>query len=116
MSLHIWQNSDGVPTSGFGFELTFRLQKDASETSPPTWPAALMQALARYVFQSENILCCGDHVSWHAPLDGSDSRLQHMLMAEVHLYVVSMHSILSLFICTLRLYSNFPFRLGSSIG
>lgn len=76
------QNSDGVPTSGFGFELTFRLQKDASETSPPTWPAALMQALARYVFQSENILCCGDHVSWHAPLDGSDSRLQHMLMAE----------------------------------
>ena len=34
--------------------------------------------------QSENILCCGDHVSWHASLDGSDSRLQHMLMAEVY--------------------------------
>lgn len=76
------QNSDGVPTSGFGFELTFRLQKDPKEPTPPTWPAALMQALARYVFQSENILCCGDHVSWHAPLDGSDSRIQHMLMAE----------------------------------
>lgn len=24
----------------------------------------------------------GDHVSWHKSLDGSDSRLHHMLMAE----------------------------------
>lgn len=38
--------------SGFGFELTFRLKREKGEMSPPTWPAALMQALARYVFQS----------------------------------------------------------------
>lgn len=38
--------------SGFGFELTFRLRREPEETAPPTWPAALMQALARYVFQS----------------------------------------------------------------
>jgi suppressor of fused-like protein len=38
--------------SGFGFELTFRLKREDGETAPPTWPAALMQALARYVFQS----------------------------------------------------------------
>lgn len=38
--------------SGFGFELTFRLKREVGETSPPTWPAALMQALAKYVFQS----------------------------------------------------------------
>ena len=31
---------------------------------------------------SDNILCNGDHVSWHTPLDGSESRLQHMLMTE----------------------------------
>lgn len=31
---------------------------------------------------TENILCSGDHVSWHAPLDGSESRIQHMLMTE----------------------------------
>lgn len=29
----------------------------------------------------ENMLCAGDHVSWHSALDGSESRLQHMLMA-----------------------------------
>ncbi|KAK3698679.1 hypothetical protein RRG08_046181 [Elysia crispata] len=68
--------------SGFGFELTFRLKREPGEANPPTWPAALMQALARYVFQSENVLCSGDHVSWHTPLDGSESRIQHMLMTE----------------------------------
>ncbi|XP_005099431.1 suppressor of fused homolog isoform X2 [Aplysia californica] len=72
--------SDGP--SGFGFELTFRLKREPGESNPPTWPAALMQALARYVFQSENVLCSGDHVSWHTPLDGSESRIQHMLMTE----------------------------------
>ncbi|KAK2148100.1 hypothetical protein LSH36_516g01015 [Paralvinella palmiformis] len=68
--------------SGFGFELTFRLKREDGETAPPTWPAALMQALARYVFQSENTLCVGDHIPWHSPLDGSESRIQHMLMTE----------------------------------
>lgn len=38
--------------SGFGFELTFRLKREPGETAPPTWPAELMQGLARYVFQS----------------------------------------------------------------
>lgn len=28
------------------------------------------------------MLCSGDHVSWHTPLDGSESRIQHMLMTE----------------------------------
>lgn len=51
--------SDGP--SGFGFELTFRLKREAGETAPPTWPAELMQGLARYVFQSGKIQfqdCC----------------------------------------------------------
>ncbi|XP_078079259.1 suppressor of fused homolog isoform X5 [Mustelus asterias] len=68
--------------SGFGFELTFRLRRETGETAPPTWPAELMQGLARYVFQSENTLCSGDHVSWHSPLDNSESRIQHMLLTE----------------------------------
>lgn len=38
--------------SGFGFELTFRLDCDNSITgSPCTWPAELLQGLSRYVFQ-----------------------------------------------------------------
>ncbi|XP_052427949.1 suppressor of fused homolog isoform X2 [Carassius gibelio] len=68
--------------SGFGFELTFRLKREVGETAPPTWPAELMQGLARYVFQSENTFCSGDHISWHSPLDNSESRIQHMLLTE----------------------------------
>ena len=77
--------------SGFGFELTFRLMKaegsdesSSSAAAPPTWPAALLQALAKYVFRTGNAFFAGDHVSWHCPLDGSDfeARLQHMLLAE----------------------------------
>ncbi|RLW02163.1 hypothetical protein DV515_00007315 [Chloebia gouldiae] len=68
--------------SGFGFELTFRLKRETGESAPPTWPAELMQGLARYVFQSENTFCSGDHVSWHSPLDNSESRIQHMLLTE----------------------------------
>ncbi|XP_016417610.1 suppressor of fused homolog [Sinocyclocheilus rhinocerous] len=41
-----------------------------------------MQGLARYVFQSENTFCSGDHISWHSPLDNSESRIQHMLLTE----------------------------------
>ena len=29
-----------------------RLKREHEEKSPPTWPAAIMQALAKYVFQS----------------------------------------------------------------
>ena len=65
--------------SGFGFELTFRLVGDSP--SPPAWPAELLQALARYVFSTGNLLCAGDHISWHSPLDKQDSRIQHMLLA-----------------------------------
>lgn len=65
--------------SGFGFELTFRLQSE--NMSPPAWPAELMQSLARYVFSSGNILCVGDHISWNASLDKQESRIQHMLLA-----------------------------------
>uniref|UniRef100_A0A8C5GSQ4 Suppressor of fused homolog n=1 Tax=Gouania willdenowi TaxID=441366 RepID=A0A8C5GSQ4_GOUWI len=78
--VHEVTGADGP--SGFGFELTFRLKREVGETAPPTWPAELMQGLARYVFQSENTFCSGDHVSWHSPLDNSESRIQHMLLTE----------------------------------
>ena len=31
---------------------------------------------------SENLVYSGDHIPWHIPLDGSESRIQHMLMSE----------------------------------
>lgn len=48
--VHDISGPDGI--SGFGFELTFRLRREVDETAPPTWPATLMQSLAKYVFQS----------------------------------------------------------------
>ncbi|KAG9341137.1 hypothetical protein JZ751_019891 [Albula glossodonta] len=30
----------------------------------------------------KNTFCSGDHVSWHSPLDNSESRIQHMLLTE----------------------------------
>lgn len=68
--------------SGFGFELTFRLHSDGHSDSPPPWPAELLQSLARYVFSTGNILCVGDHISWHSSLDKQESLIQHMLLAE----------------------------------
>ena len=55
--------------SGFGFELTFRLRREPGAKSPPTWPAHLLQSLARYVFRSQAQLLPGDHIPWHCPLD-----------------------------------------------
>lgn len=66
--------------SGFGFELTFRLVRGRNELTPPTWPANVMQQLAKYVFNSGNMLLPGDHVSWHAPLDNGNGRITQILM------------------------------------
>ncbi|XP_065370750.1 suppressor of fused homolog [Calliphora vicina] len=80
--------------SGMGFELTFRLQKTQEELReeqenpskprrPPTWPANLLQSIARYCFQTGNSLCIGDNIPWRKSLDGkSSSRLQNILIAQ----------------------------------
>lgn len=49
--VHNISNDQNGP-SGFGFELSFRLLKDPSDPSPPTWPARVMQTLAKYVFKT----------------------------------------------------------------
>ncbi len=66
--------------SGFGFELTFRLLSHTE--TPPSWPAELLQSIARYVFSSGSFLCPGDHISWHSALDGGQSPLQHILLCQ----------------------------------
>lgn len=68
--------------SGFGFELTFRLVRARGETTPPTWPANVMQQLAKYVFSSNNMLLPGDHVSWHAALDNGNGHITQILMGK----------------------------------
>ncbi|GBP36432.1 Suppressor of fused homolog [Eumeta japonica] len=79
--------SSTPPPSGYGLELTFRLKAPLG-SAPPLWPAALLQHLARYIFTTGNKFCAGDHVSWHAALDGGASvgsgrsRIRHLLIAE----------------------------------
>ncbi|KFB40789.1 AGAP001948-PA-like protein [Anopheles sinensis] len=90
--VHLADTSGGLePRSGMGFELTFRLVKSPDappDERPPTWPANLLQSLAKYVFQSGNRLCSGDNIPWRRPLDGSKANnantadIQHMLIAE----------------------------------
>lgn len=67
--------------SGMGFELTFRLKRH-EEVTPPSWPAQLLQQLAKYVFTSRNKFYPGDHIPWQQPLDGNDeTKIRHMLIA-----------------------------------
>ena len=67
--------------SGLGFELTFRLKRH-EEVTPPSWPAQLLQQLAKYVFTSRNKLYPGDHIPWQKPLDGNEeTKIKHMLIA-----------------------------------
>ncbi len=55
--------------SGWGFELTFRLARQAG-AEPPTWPVHMLQRLARYVFRSSNIFRPGDHMELNGPMGG----------------------------------------------
>ncbi|XP_053670207.1 suppressor of fused homolog [Anopheles nili] len=90
--VHLADTSGGLePRSGMGFELTFRLVKSPEAPAnerPPTWPANLLQSLAKYVFQSGNRLCSGDNIPWRRSLDSSknpaspSTAIQHMLIAD----------------------------------
>ncbi len=55
-------------TSGFGFELTFRLLKEEGEKEPPAWASNLLQNLARYVFNSGNVFKNGDYLDANGPI------------------------------------------------
>lgn len=62
------KESDDPEISGWGMELTFRLARGADDTDAPLWPVSLMQNLARYVFESGNVLGVGDHLDLNGPI------------------------------------------------
>jgi hypothetical protein len=64
--LHEKENDD-PETSGFGFELTFRLKR-GQEDEPPAFAMSVLQNLARYVFQSGNVFNTGDHMNLNGPI------------------------------------------------
>jgi hypothetical protein len=54
--------------SGFGFELTFRLARDAADEDPPVWALNFLQNIARYVFSTGNALAKHHHVDLNGPI------------------------------------------------
>lgn len=62
------KESDDSETSGYGFELTFRLKAKEEETTAPRWVLALLQNLARYVFKTGNVFNPGDWMAANGPI------------------------------------------------
>lgn len=52
--LYYNEEAVGKDLSGFGFELTFRLQAKLPLEEDPIWVALLLQGFARYIFESGN--------------------------------------------------------------
>ena len=65
------KNQDDPEVSGYGFELSFRIRKEVSE--PPIWPVNLLQNLARYVFQTGNVLEAGDYMPFNGPIASDEA-------------------------------------------
>lgn len=62
------KESDVPDTSGYGFELSFRLLADHDDTTPPAWVFNFLQNLARYVFETGNVFSPGDSMSTNGPI------------------------------------------------
>jgi len=62
------KESEDAETSGFGFELTFRLARHDGDSEPPTWPLDFLQNIARYVFRTGNRFDQHHHVTLNGPI------------------------------------------------
>lgn len=62
------KESKDVDVSGWGFELTFRLAREAADETPPMWPLSLLQNLGRYMFDSGNSFGAGHHLDCNGPI------------------------------------------------
>ncbi|WP_042476831.1 suppressor of fused domain protein [Bacillus ndiopicus] len=81
------KESDNAEVSGYGFELTFRLVRDASEEEPPAWALNLLQNMGRYVFNSGNVFHSGDYLDANGPicLDSDTSLTALAFISDVQL-------------------------------
>jgi len=61
------KDSSDPEISGYGFELTFRLQR-GDEDQPPVWAVSFLQNLGRYVFSTGNIFCSGHYLNCNGPI------------------------------------------------
>lgn len=58
----------GVGLGDLGFELTFRLRRDAGEDGPPEWPVEVLRNLGRYVLGTGNRIKARDWMPLHKPM------------------------------------------------
>lgn len=54
--------------SGSGLELTFRLVRPDASAEAPVWAVSMLQNLARYIFESGNVLWQGHHIDANGPI------------------------------------------------
>ena len=62
------KKSRNKEVSGWGFELSLRLKRDPREKSPPEWPVAFLQKLARYVFNNSTPFDHEHYIRWGGPI------------------------------------------------
>ena len=75
------KQSDDLERSGWGIELTFRLAREGASEAP-VWPISLMQNLARYVYESGNLLLPNHHMNANGPIaQESTTALEAVLCA-----------------------------------
>ena len=62
------KETDDAETSGFGFELTFRLVRAPEEEQVPSWALNFLQNLGRYVFSTGNRFAAGHKMGLNGPI------------------------------------------------
>lgn len=62
------KETDNPDVSGWGFEFTFRLAREADETQAPIWAVSFLQNLARYVYETGNVFEAGHHMNLNGPI------------------------------------------------
>ena len=79
----LWEKeSDDPQTSGFGFELTFRLACRPGEDAP-LWAVGFLQNLGRYVFESGRRFGTGHTMPLNGPIaSGHDTKIHAIAFAE----------------------------------
>lgn len=76
------KQNENLHASGRGFELTARLRRGA-EAEPPVFMANVLQNLARYVFETDNVLAPGHSMDLFGPiLEGSDTQIRAVIFYE----------------------------------
>lgn len=62
------KSSDDPEVSGWGFEFTMRVAREAGDAQPPMWALSFLQNIGRYVFRSGNWFEPGHHMSLNGPI------------------------------------------------